>query len=63
MSDNLNKTGKQDDIRINVHQDHELAYWSNKFNVSISVLRLAVQEAGVMAEDVEAWIRHNAKGC
>lgn len=63
MADNLKKTGKADDIRINVNQDHELAYWSNKFNVSRIILKLAVQEAGVMAEDVEEWIQKNAKGC
>lgn len=61
--DNLKKTGKADDIRINVNQEHELAYWTSKFNVSRIILKLAVQEAGVMAEDVEEWIQKNAKGC
>ena len=28
MADNLKQTGKSDDSRINVDQDHELSYWS-----------------------------------
>ena len=34
MADNLQETGKPDDQRINVNQDHELIYWSGKFGVS-----------------------------
>lgn len=29
MADDLKQTGKADDQRINVEQDHELNYWSN----------------------------------
>ena len=28
MADDLKQTGKPDDARINVDQDHELKYWS-----------------------------------
>jgi hypothetical protein len=53
MADNLKETGKPDDMRINVEQDHELSYWSNKFGVSRDELRKAVESAGPMVEDVQ----------
>jgi hypothetical protein len=34
MADDLKQTGKPDDARINVDQDHELGYWSEKLGVS-----------------------------
>lgn len=48
MADDLKQTGRQDDERINPDQDHELAYWSEKFGVSRDELRKAVQAAGPM---------------
>ena len=53
MSDDLKKTGRQDDERINVEQDHELGYWSDKLGVSRDELRKAVQAAGPMVKDVQ----------
>lgn len=61
MADNLGKTGKQDDSRINVNQDHELQYWTKKFNVSKDTLKSAVAAAGSMVKDVEAWLKKNGK--
>jgi hypothetical protein len=46
------QTGKPDDARINVEQDHELGYWSEKLGVSREQLRKAVQAAGPMVNDV-----------
>src|SRR5688500_3884201 len=46
MADNLKQTGRLDDSRINVDQDHELKYWSEKLGVSRDELRKAVQAAG-----------------
>ena len=57
MADNLKETGKPDDARINVEQDHELSYWSEKFGVSRDELRKAVQTAGPMVTDVERHLR------
>ena len=34
MADDLKQTGKPDDQRINVEQDHELNYWSKELGVS-----------------------------
>jgi hypothetical protein len=53
MADNLKETGKPDDSRINVEQDHELRYWSEKLGVSRDELRKAVQAAGPMVKDVQ----------
>ena len=53
MADDSKKTGRQDDERINPDQDHELAYWSQKFGVSREELRKAVQAAGPMVKDVQ----------
>jgi hypothetical protein len=53
MADNPNQTGTPDDARINPEQEHELAYWSEKFGVSRQELRNAVQAAGPMVKDVQ----------
>lgn len=53
MTDDLSNRGGQDRKRIDVSQDHELAYWSQRFGVSRDELKRAVQKVGVMAEDVE----------
>lgn len=52
MADDLRNTGKQDDQRINVEQQHEVQYWSEKFGVTPGQLREAVEKAGPMAADV-----------
>ena len=53
MADDLKQTGRHDDERIDPDQDHELAYWSEKFGVSQDELRKAVQAAGPMVKDVQ----------
>ena len=52
MGDDLKQTGKADDTRINIEQDHELSYWAKEFGVSPNELRQAVQTAGPMVKDV-----------
>jgi hypothetical protein len=42
MADDLKQTGKADDARINLEQDHEVNYWANEFGVSRDALRSAV---------------------
>ena len=53
MSDNLSKTGKADDIRINIHQNHEVRYWSQTLGVSPERLKEAVRAVGLMVRDVK----------
>jgi hypothetical protein len=57
MADDLKQTGKQDDERINVEQDHELSYWSGKLGVSRDKLREAVAKVGPMRKAVERHLR------
>jgi hypothetical protein len=53
MADNLKQTGKPDDQRINLEQDHEVSYWAKELGVSPNELRQAVQRAGPMVKDVQ----------
>ncbi|QSW88431.1 DUF3606 domain-containing protein [Flavobacterium endoglycinae] len=52
MSDDLNKKGVQDRSRINMNEDHEVAYWTEKFKVSREELQKAVDKAGNSADAV-----------
>jgi hypothetical protein len=52
MADDLKQTGKADDARINLDQDHEVNYWANEFGVSRDALRSAVAKAGPMVKNV-----------
>jgi hypothetical protein len=57
MADDLKQTGRQDDQRINVDQDDELSYWSEKLGVSRDQLRQAVAKVGPMRKAVEQHLR------
>jgi hypothetical protein len=52
MADDLKQTGRQDDQRINLDQDHELSYWSKELGVSREELRRAVEQAGPIVKNV-----------
>lgn len=52
MADDLKQTGRQDDQRINLDQDHEVNYWSKELGVSREELRRAVEQAGPMVRNV-----------
>lgn len=57
MSDDLNKKGQQDRSRINMNEDHEVDYWTEKFNVTREELQKAVDQAGNSADDVAQVLR------
>lgn len=57
--DNPLKTGKADDIRISITQDHELDYWSGKLNVSRQTLIDAVTNVGPMVDDVKQYLNQS----
>jgi uncharacterized protein DUF3606 len=64
MSDN-NSTAVVDRKRINIHDDHELRYWSHRLGVSRDELKRAVNRVGVMADDVaralgKSWLHSEA---
>jgi hypothetical protein len=52
MSDDRTKRGLQDRDRININEDYEVQYWSQKFGVSKEELATAVDAAGPMVADV-----------
>ena len=52
MSDDRTQRGPQDRNRININEDYEVQYWSEKFGVSREELISAVDSAGPMVADV-----------
>jgi hypothetical protein len=57
MSDNKENRGPTDRSRVNVHEDYQLNYWSEKFGVSHDRLKKVVGKVGVMVVDVEKELR------
>jgi hypothetical protein len=53
MSDDPNQRGPADRARINLNEEHEVRYWSEKFGASSERLKQAVARVGPMAHDVE----------
>lgn len=60
MADDPSKRGAADRSRINVHEEHEVRYWTQKFGCSPEQLKAAVGRVGVMAKDVEAALQGSA---
>jgi hypothetical protein len=57
MSDDKTKREPQEASRINIHDDHEFAYWTKKFGVTAGELRAAVKSAGTYVKAVEAELK------
>ena len=57
MADDPNIRGQQDRQRINMNQEHEVRYWSEKLGCTADELRKIVDEVGPMAEAVEQRAR------
>jgi len=60
MSDNLQKRGPEDPKRINVSEEWELNYWSDKLNVSPEELKAAVKASGTTVSAVRKHLRASA---
>jgi len=52
MADDLKNRGAQDRVRVNVNEDHEVRYWTQKWGVSKEQLAAAVNKVGVSADAV-----------
>ena len=52
MSDDVNNRGSQDRDRINVHEEHEVRYWTKELGVSEARLKDLVQTHGLMVKDI-----------
>jgi hypothetical protein len=57
MSDDTLQRGPADRARVGLEQEHELRYWTQRFEVSEQRLREAVAAVGVSAEAVERHLR------
>jgi hypothetical protein len=53
MTDDLKQSDNPGDTRIHIEWNHEVSYWSKKFNVSPEELRKAVESVGPLVKDVE----------
>jgi Protein of unknown function (DUF3606) len=51
--DDRTKKGGQDRSRINISEDYELRYWSEKFGISKDQLKQVVGRVGSSVKDVE----------
>jgi hypothetical protein len=52
MADDPGKRGSADGARINVHEAHEVRYWTKELGVTEQELKTAVERAGVMVDAV-----------
>ena len=52
MADDRTIRGAGDRSRINMQEDYEVRYWTQKWSISRAQLAAAVREVGVMAADV-----------
>jgi Protein of unknown function (DUF3606) len=52
MADDLKNRGAQDRSRVNVHEDHEVRYWTEKWRITKEQLVAAVGKAGVSVDAV-----------
>jgi Protein of unknown function (DUF3606) len=52
MADDLKNRGAQDRARVNVNEDHEVRYWTEKWGISKEQLAAAVNKVGVSADAV-----------
>jgi hypothetical protein len=50
--DDLKQKGQQDRSRINMHEEHEVRYWTEKLGVSKEQLQAAVDKVGNSAAAV-----------
>lgn len=50
--DNLKNRGQQDRSKINMHEAHEVKYWTKQLNVSQAELQQAVDKGGNSAASV-----------
>jgi hypothetical protein len=57
MADNPNLRTGQDRKRVNVHQEHEVRWWTQKWGVSREELEKAVQAVGTSVSKVEEFLR------
>jgi hypothetical protein len=61
MPEDAKDRGHRNRDRIDISQDQECRYWSEKLGVSSDKIRDAVKQVGPMAKDVEHHLRDDAE--
>ena len=51
--DNKTKTAPQDAQRVNITEEYEIKYWTQRFGCTRTQLEDAVKKVGVMVKEVE----------
>ena len=59
MADDKSIKGPQDSARVNMNEDYEVRYWTNKFNGSKEEPERAVKNAGSSSKAVEEFLKNN----
>ncbi|MDR6828971.1 hypothetical protein J2X48_002887 [Bosea sp. BE271] len=59
MADDKTNRGPQDRSRINLSEDYEVRYWTDRFGVSKAQLEAAVREVGASSDAVETELRRS----
>lgn len=57
MADDRSKRGPADSSRVNVNEDYEVRYWTQRLGCSEAQLHAAVKAVGVMVADVEKQLK------
>ena len=52
MADDLKNRGAQDRARVNIHEVHEIRYWTEKWGITKEQLVAAVGKAGMSVDAV-----------
>ena len=52
MSDDKMNRGEPDRSRINLDEDYEVSYWSERFGITKEQLKKAVEKVGSSPEDI-----------
>jgi hypothetical protein len=56
MPDDKSNRGPADRSRINIHEDYEVKYWTEKWGITAAKLREAVGAVGVMSHNVATYL-------
>ena len=60
MTDDLHNSGPRDRARINIHEEHEVRWWTHALGVSRRVLEAAVSKVGVSERAVREYLSKRA---
>jgi len=57
MADDPARRGPKDRFRINIHEEHEVRYWTEALGITRDRLILLVKQVGISAEKVRAQLK------